>query len=314
MTSAPSRGRGRRRVGLRRFAATVVTDYAFVWRVHLVPRSGRVVPARWRHGDRAPVLLLPGVYETWRHLRLVGERLSDLGHPVVVVPGMRHNRQPIPETAEAAQRILDAHDLRGVVVVAHSKGGLVGKSMMVGTDVDGRIDRMVAVNSPFSGTRWSRVLPNPALRAFSPSDAALLQLAEQLEANERVTRWRPASTRTSPRAACCREPSTSRSPSTATSGPSGTRSASTWSSRPSRAASSARSAPTSTPSAQGAQRPDRLAGRSTCAKCPQPTSTVVRASGSRARSRTRSSGWANASSAPATTATGQVIRAQAPVS
>lgn len=187
MTSAPSRGRGRRRVGLRRFAATVVTDYAFVWRVHLVPRSGRVVPARWRHGDRAPVLLLPGVYETWRHLRLVGERLSDLGHPVVVVPGMRHNRQPIPETAEAAQRILDAHDLRGVVVVAHSKGGLVGKSMMVGTDVGGRIDRMVAVNSPFSGTRWSRVLPNPALRAFSPSDAALLQLAEQLEANERVT-------------------------------------------------------------------------------------------------------------------------------
>ena len=187
MTSAPSRGRGRRRVGLRRFAATVVTDYAFVWRVHLVPRSGRVVPARWRHGDRAPVLLLPGVYETWRHLRQVGERLSDLGHPVVVVPGMRHNRQPIPETAEAAQRILDAHDLRGVVVVAHSKGGLVGKSMMVGTDVDGRIDRMVAVNSPFSGTRWSRVLPNPALRAFSPSDAALLQLAEQLEANQRVT-------------------------------------------------------------------------------------------------------------------------------
>ncbi len=187
MTSAPSRGRGRRRVGLVRFAATVVTDYAFVWRVHLVPRSGRVVPARWRHGDRAPVLLLPGVYETWRHLRVIGERLSDLGHPVVVVPGMRHNRQPIPATAEAAQRILDAHDLRGVVVVAHSKGGLVGKSMMVGTDVGRRIDRMVAINSPFSGTRWSRVLPNPALRAFSPSDAALLQLAEQREANGRVT-------------------------------------------------------------------------------------------------------------------------------
>ncbi|TWX37334.1 alpha/beta hydrolase [Frigoribacterium sp. ACAM 257] len=187
MTSAPSRGRGRRRVGLVRFAATVVTDYAFVWRVHLVPRSGRVVPARWRHGDRAPVLLLPGVYETWRHLRVIGERLSDLGHPVVVVPGMRHNRQPIPATAEAAQRILDAHDLRGVVVVAHSKGGLVGKSMMVGTDVERRIDRMVAINSPFSGTRWSRVLPNPALRAFSPRDAALLQLADQLEANERVT-------------------------------------------------------------------------------------------------------------------------------
>ena len=170
-----------------RFALTLLTDYAYVWRVHLVPRSGRVVPARWRHGDRAPVLLLPGVYETWRFLRPAAERLSALGHPIVVVPGTGHNRRPIAATAEAAQRILDAHDLRGVVVLAHSKGGLVGKTMMVGTDVDGRIDRMVAVNSPFSGTRWSRVLPNPALRAFSPRDAALLRLAAQLEANARVT-------------------------------------------------------------------------------------------------------------------------------
>jgi hypothetical protein len=187
MTPAPSRGRGRRRVGLARFALTLLADYAFVWRVHLVPRSGRVVPARWRDGDRAPVLLLPGVYETWRFLRPVAERLSDLGHPVVVVPGMGHNRRPIAATAEVAQRILDAHDLRGVVVLAHSKGGIVGKTMMVGTDVDRRIERMVAVNSPFSGTRWSRVLPNPALRAFSPRDAALLQLAEQRDANAHVT-------------------------------------------------------------------------------------------------------------------------------
>jgi len=187
MDSTPSRGHGRRRVGLWRFVRTLVLDYRFVWWVHLVTRSGRVVPRRYRDGDREPVLLLPGVYETWRFLRPAADRLNDLGHPVVVVPGLGHNRRPIAATAEVAQRILDAHDLRDVVVLAHSKGGLVGKTMMVSTDREGRIARMVAVNSPFSGTRWSTVLPNKALRVFSPRDAELLRLAEQLEANRTIT-------------------------------------------------------------------------------------------------------------------------------
>jgi pimeloyl-ACP methyl ester carboxylesterase len=188
MTNAPSRERpGRRRVGLARFVRCLVLDYVFVWRVHLDPPSRRSVPRAYREGDRAPVLLLPGVYETWRFLRPLGDRLNALGHPVVVVPGMRHNRRPITATAELAQAVLDANDLRDVIVLGHSKGGLIGKTMMVSTDVDGRIARLVTVNSPFSGTRWSRVLPNPALRAFSPRDADLRLLAEQLEANARVT-------------------------------------------------------------------------------------------------------------------------------
>ncbi|KQO84364.1 hypothetical protein ASF17_02300 [Frigoribacterium sp. Leaf263] len=170
-----------------RFVRCLVLDYVFVWRVHLDPPSRRSVPRVYREGARAPVLLLPGVYETWRFLRPLADRLSALGHPVVVVPGLRHNRRPIKATAELAQAVLDAHDLRDVIVLGHSKGGLIGKTMMVSTDVEGRIARMVTVNSPFSGTRWSRVLPNPALRAFSPRDADLLLLAEQLEANSRVT-------------------------------------------------------------------------------------------------------------------------------
>ena len=188
MTNAPSRERpGRRRVSLRRFVRCLVLDYVFVWRVHLDPPSKRSVPRAYREGDRAPVLLLPGVYETWRFLRPVADRLNALGHPVVVVPGMRHNRRPIATTAEAAQAVLDAHDLRDVIVLGHSKGGLIGKTMMDSTDVERRIAGMVTVNSPFSGTRWSTVLPNPALRAFSPRDAALLRLADQVDANARIT-------------------------------------------------------------------------------------------------------------------------------
>jgi hypothetical protein len=73
------------------------------------------------------------------------------------------------------------------VVIGHSKGGLIGKQLMVTDTVADRIDRMVAINSPFSGSRFARMAPGATLRAFSPKDSTLRMLAENLEANTRIT-------------------------------------------------------------------------------------------------------------------------------
>lgn len=174
--------------GILRYLRALPLDYAFVWRSHLRSLLGNAsVPKRYLEGDRAPILLLPGVYESWRYLRWFGDYLNERGHPVVVVPGMAHNRKPIAETALLAQAILDGHDLRGVVILGHSKGGIIGKTMMLDTDSSGRIDRMVTVNSPFSGSRWASFIPDPSIRVFRTNDAGLLRLAEQLEVNARIT-------------------------------------------------------------------------------------------------------------------------------
>jgi hypothetical protein len=166
-------------------------DYQYALRVHARSLGGASVPAGYRRGDDFPVLLLPGVYETWATLRWFADALNAEGHPIVVVPGMRHNRRPIAETAELAQRVLDRNDLRDVVVLAHSKGGLVGKTMMLDTDVDAvvgpRISRMVAVNSPFQGSRMARYVPTRAFRAFLPDDAHLTRLGSLVDVNARIT-------------------------------------------------------------------------------------------------------------------------------
>ena len=176
-----------RRGGLRHYLRMLPFDYEYATRVHLRSVLGGSVPARYRQGTEAPVLLLPGVYESWHMLRWFGDELNRRGHPVVVVPGMAHNRRPIAETAVTAQRILDAHDLRDVVILAHSKGGIIGKTMMLDTDLDGRIDRMVAVNSPFSGSSMARWVPTPGFRAFRPTDAHLTRLSGLADVNARIT-------------------------------------------------------------------------------------------------------------------------------
>lgn len=143
--------------------------------------------ADYRDGSRAPVLLLPGVYEPWTFLRPLAERIHAAGHPVHVVRALGRNVRGIPESAAIAQRYLDEADLRGVVLVAHSKGGLIGKHMMLLDDTEGRIDRLVAIATPFGGSRYARYMVDPQLRAFRPTEKTLAMLTANAMANARIT-------------------------------------------------------------------------------------------------------------------------------
>jgi hypothetical protein len=137
-------------------------------------------------GDRAPVVLLPGIYETWEFLGPVADALARAGHPIHAVPGLRHNARPVPEAADIVSEHLERHDLTGVVLVAHSKGGLIGKRVMLSAAGE-RVLGMIAVATPFTGSRWARYMLSQALRSFDPRDPVLLALAGELLVNERVT-------------------------------------------------------------------------------------------------------------------------------
>ncbi len=145
------------------------------------------VPEAFKLGTLRPVVILPGVYESWHYLRPLAERLNSVGHPVHVIETLGLNRASIPSTATVVRDELEARQLHGVAIVAHSKGGIVGKHVMAFDDRDGRIDRMVAVASPFQGSTLARIAPNPALRAFLPHDPVITALAAERNVNARIT-------------------------------------------------------------------------------------------------------------------------------
>lgn len=136
-------------------------------------------------GGAAHIVVLPGVYETWRFLQPLIAALHARGHPVHVVDALRRNRRPVTEMAEVVAEFLEAEDLTDVILVAHSKGGLAGKLTMTGP-AGGRVRSMLAIATPFGGSRWARLLPVRTLRAFSPDDPSILDLARQLEVNARI--------------------------------------------------------------------------------------------------------------------------------
>ncbi|TFB49512.1 esterase/lipase family protein [Cryobacterium tagatosivorans] len=162
-------------------------DYAYVGIRQLDAGPSRAALARYRSGDSAPVVLLPGIYETWRFLRPLADALHGSGHPVHAIRGLGRNRRPVADGARIAAEYLSQEDLHGVILVAHSKGGLIGKYLMMSAAGRERIDRMVAIATPFSGSSLAKYTVLPSLRALSPTDPMVRLLVDEQFVNARIT-------------------------------------------------------------------------------------------------------------------------------
>ena len=164
-----------------------IRDYAYAvaWQVRAF--VSRRAPDDYLDGTERPIVVLPGIWETWAFLRPIIDPLHRRGHPMHVLTSLGWNGRPVARTAEDVAAYLAEHDLHDVVIVAHSKGGLIGKYVMTELDPDGRVDRMVAVATPFGGSRYAPYLLLRSLRSFSPRDATTLLLSSRAGANARIT-------------------------------------------------------------------------------------------------------------------------------
>lgn len=162
-------------------------DYLYAVGRQLRGAVSRTRPDDFLGGTGRPVVVIPGIYEDWRFMLPLVQRLHAAGHPVHVVTVLQRNRLAVPKAAGLISGYIRERDLRDVVIVAHSKGGLIGKYVMTSLDPEHRITGMVAVCSPFSGSRYAAFMLLPSLRAFSPRNAVTRELSREEHVNERIT-------------------------------------------------------------------------------------------------------------------------------
>ncbi|WBU38964.1 esterase/lipase family protein [Homoserinibacter sp. YIM 151385] len=175
-----------------RHAAALAADYRWALQMRTRSITSRPVPRDWDAGESAPVVLVPGVYETWHFLRALGDRLHAAGHPVHTVPGLGVNAAPIVDSARVLAARLEELDAHGAVLVAHSKGGLIGKRVLAAEPAGARVARLVAVATPFSGSvlaRWT--IPRP-MRDFRTAHPVILELGRSREPNPRIVSIAPS--------------------------------------------------------------------------------------------------------------------------
>jgi pimeloyl-ACP methyl ester carboxylesterase len=165
----------------------IARDYSIALRWRAVAMLPGSPPQEWREGTGHPVVLVPGVWERWPFLRTIGQRLHEAGHPVHIVPDLLRNSVPIPDAAAMVYAAIERLDLRRVRIVSHSKGGLIGKHLLANYDAAARIDRVVAIATPFAGSVRAVYSIPRALREFRPASPVIRALVAETAANARIT-------------------------------------------------------------------------------------------------------------------------------
>ncbi|MEO7586462.1 MAG: hypothetical protein ABIS84_00380 [Arachnia sp.] len=145
-----------------------------------------------------PVVLLPGILERWNYMAPLGRYLAAHGHPVHVVDGLGWNVATLAESVEVCLAVLRENDVHGAVLVAHSKGGLIGKAVLRDARLGDGALGLVAVATPFGGSTFGgplqrlRLVQHSPLGLFSPTNAELGALAREQDVNARIVSLAPA--------------------------------------------------------------------------------------------------------------------------
>ncbi len=164
-------------------------DYAYAARRQAAGLLGRRDPARFRgpgEPGKVPVVLIPGVYESWTFMIPVARVLREHGHEVHVVEDLGFNTGTLEEMAALVDEHVRREGLERCVLVAHSKGGLIGKHLLARHDERTAVQGLVAVNTPFSGSALARLLPLPTIRVFLPHSPELTALTTSREVDRYI--------------------------------------------------------------------------------------------------------------------------------
>ncbi len=179
----------------RAFVGLADWAYGIGWWLRAFSRTGTPDAFRDPGPDpdhHTPLVLLPGIWERWPYLVPLARSLNAAGHPVHLIEALGANGSPLPVAERIVADYLSEQQLADVILVAHSKGGLIGKLAMLDPSCAERIRGMVALSTPFGGSSLSwPIFGRTPLGVFAPRGAAITELAAQQEVNARIISLQP---------------------------------------------------------------------------------------------------------------------------
>lgn len=136
--------------------------------------------------EKFPIVVIPGLLGRWSFMRPIVNTLSFAGHPIFVVPRLENNLLEIPLSAKIVQDVIEEHKIKGAVIVAHSKGGLIGKYFLNHYNKNGNILGMVSLATPYSGSAMAKLVAHDAFLELLPDSLIINELKKYKRINNRI--------------------------------------------------------------------------------------------------------------------------------
>lgn len=141
---------------------------------------------------KVPVVIIPGIFTRWAFYKPLTDGISLKGFPVFTIPELENNDKDIPSSAKIVRDFIEEFNLANVVLVSHSKGGLIGKYLLHNFNEDKRVKELIAVAAPFSGSNLFKYMPFKKVRDFSPDSPLVKELKSYTDVDNQILSINPS--------------------------------------------------------------------------------------------------------------------------
>jgi triacylglycerol lipase len=136
--------------------------------------------------NRPTIILIPGVNEKWQVLKSIADPISLFGCPVYVVEQLGFNTKAIDHSAKLIRKLIEDKNLNNIIIIAHSKGGLIAKYLLAFNNQDERIKKVVAIATPFHGSQLAEFIPAKAYKELGTESQMIEKLKAQTKVNGQI--------------------------------------------------------------------------------------------------------------------------------
>lgn len=133
-----------------------------------------------------PVLVIQGYLNKWGFMKGIADEISLHGHPVYVFPQLGNNLKNIAGSAEIVYELIEKENLKNVIIVGHSKGGLIGKYILAFLDKKENVKGVIAIGTPFHGSNAAKPFKILKSNEFDPDNDSIKNLALHQDVNHKI--------------------------------------------------------------------------------------------------------------------------------
>ena len=82
--------------------------------------------------------------------------------------------------------MIEENNLKNVIIVAHSKGGLISKYLLLHEDPERRVTGLIAIATPFHGSSAGKLIPHSAIQELTHESKIIKYLESHNEINNKI--------------------------------------------------------------------------------------------------------------------------------
>lgn len=104
------------------------------------------------------VLLIHGLSGNWRDMGKIADYLYEKEYNVHFADFLGKNMNNLDYSENAIGEYIQGNNLNNLLIVAHSKGGLISHRLLQNERVSAKINKVITLNTPYKGSLWANIV------------------------------------------------------------------------------------------------------------------------------------------------------------